>query len=119
MKNELANLALETKNVIFLTELIDPNIPAIQHYVYGREKRNGGQVFVVQLSISGTQRELGEFSEIEPALRFADMATLRFKRYRKRSTYNFSEAQAIADTNNTEENGGVLAGYILSRQENL
>lgn len=115
----MAKLVGETKDIIFLAPLIEEKIVHQPRYVYGREKRNGETVFAVQLSISGTQRELGEFSDLEPALRFADMATLRFRKYRRNSVFNYSEAQAVADTANDEDNGGKLAIYILSRQENV
>lgn len=75
--------------------------------------------WTVKMRISGREHEIGhDIGDSEIASRFADMAMLRFRNYRKRLDWNFSEAQAIADTANTEEKGGQLANYLLTRVEN-
>ncbi len=75
-----------------------------------------GNSFVVQMSIAGSQVVLAYIDDRQSALRFADMASLRFQRYRKGPPkYNYSEAQAIADTANEDADGGVLANFLLAR----
>ena len=72
--------------------------------------------YVVKFSIGGRVRTLGFFSTRETACRFADMVTLRFWKYRRRNTpqrFNFSQEQALEDTNTNEE-----AAYMLAQIEN-
>jgi len=78
--------------------------------------RTAGNSYVVQMSIAGSQVVLAYIDDYQSALRFADMASLRFQRYRKGPPkYNYSEAQATYDTQNEEENGGALANFLLAR----
>lgn len=108
---EMANIVGQAKDLFFLAPLIESKENPPRLYVY---PRNNG--LMVQMSISGRQHLIGSgLQDMEIACRFADMATLRFKKYRRRLAWNYSEAQAIADTANTEENGGALANWLLAR----
>lgn len=103
----------QAKDTFFVAPLIEPKESPC-HYV-----SNGNCGLMVLMSISGIQRNLGRgFIDAEMASRFADMASLRFRKYRRRLEWNYSEAQAIADTANDEDNGGKLVNWILGRIHN-
>lgn len=109
---ELQDIATRAADLMFLAPLLEPTTKFPMHYVCSR----GNDNLHVQLSVSGRQRLIGhKILDPEIACRFADMASLRFRKYRKHTKWNFSEAQAIADTKNDEENGGMLACFLLTR----
>lgn len=109
---ELQDIATRAADLMFITPLLVPTEKYPMHYVCSRGVDN----FIVQLSVSGRQRLIGhKIVDPEIACRLADMASLKFRKYRKHTKYNFSEAQAITDTKNDEENGGVLACFLLAR----
>lgn len=101
-------------DLMFLTPLIVDKENPCKYLAKIRECH-----WTVKMRISGREHEIGhDIGDSEIASRFADMAMLRFRNYRKSLDWNFSEAQAIADTANTEEKGGQLANYLLTRVEN-
>lgn len=113
MNKEMAELVGQAKDILFLAPLIEQKESPC-HYVSA-----GNCGLMVSMSISGIQRNLGRgFIDAEMASRFADMASLRFRKYRRRLEWNYSEAQAIADTANTEECGGEMANFLLGRLHN-
>lgn len=111
------NVAGTARDLMFFAPPLEPRtaLSLPMHFVCSRDD---GQL--VQMTISGKQYLLGEkIYDPEIACRFADMASLRFRKYRRGNPrWNFSEAQAIADTANTEENGGQLAVFLLTCLEN-
>lgn len=63
-----------------------------------------GKLFMVKMSIAGAQYVLGYFQTLPTAARFADMASLFFKPYRRgEPVFNFNEAQAVFDLANETE----------------
>jgi len=116
MDDELLGILGDAKELVFLAPPIgDPG----KWVRYAAPSRRCGFGFYVRMSISGVQRILADgILDMEIAQRFADMASLRFKKYRRSLKWNFSEAQAVADTKNEEENGGALANFLLARLEN-
>jgi hypothetical protein len=116
MDNELRDILGRAKDLLFIVPPIQPKAPPI-YYVTPSHRCGSG--FIVKMSISGQQHTLADgIIDLEIACRFADMASLRFKKFRRNLKWNFSEAQAIADTRNDEENGGQLANFLLARLHN-
>ena len=72
--------------------------------IYAYSSPQYPKLFMVKMSISGTQQVLGYFQTLQTAARFADMASLFFREYRKGDPmFNFSEAQARFDLENEPE----------------
>lgn len=113
-------LSDKAADLVFIAPLIEPNVSPRTHNVSTRTGPGGFGQYLVKVRLGSKQFFIGHrIADLEIARRFADMATLRFRKYIKRIKWNFSEAQAIADTANTEENGGELAGMLLIRRERL
>jgi len=109
----LANICKESATILFAPLLSDHKLTSM-HHVYCLPAITR-RPYVVKFSIGSRVRTLGFFSIRENACRFADMVTLRFWKYRRRNTpqrFNYTEAQAIADTNGNPE-----AAYILAQVE--
>lgn len=118
MRNEILQIAGAARELCFFNPPISPLVAT--RYVYGKPKAKGDIIFTIQISISGIQREIGEHTDHETALRYADCASYYFRKYRKgEPKYNFSEQQAIADLSETKTNGGELANFLLARLANL
>ena len=115
MDDELLGILGDAKELIFLA----PPVGELTQVKYVTPSQRCGFGFIVKMNVSGIQRILADgILDKEIACRFADMASLRFRKYRRNLKWNFSEAQAIADSKNEEENGGALANFLLARLEN-
>lgn len=112
-------LSDKASQLMFMAGLIEPTTKFPMYNVSTRVGPDGFGQNLVSLFMSGKERFIGyKIADPEIACRFADMATLRFRKYIRRVKWNFSEAQAIADTANNEQDGGELARMLLDRRAN-
>lgn len=101
--------------MLFFNPLIDSTITPAGYAV---SQQNDFR-FTVRFSINGKRWSLCGIQDFETACRFADMFVLRFRKYLRVDAirWNFSEAQAVADTADDSERGGNLANFFLARSE--
>jgi hypothetical protein len=106
----------ESKTVNFDYPLMDRNSTPRMHHVYKATEDE----FEVHMKFKNMVCLLGRFRNLETACRFADMATYRWRDYRRTTLkYNFSESQARIDSADDSETGGTLARHLLGRIQTI